>query len=149
MESRKRSSTSAALDSTKAVHKDMRLYLASPTEISRETLLRWRAGTADANKEIARLSKELHALKERHRIDMAVMTEEMRRELVDREANSARLDERYRLMTDRDSASGRGMYDRAVNSAASVEASIAQICAHALNINPGTTLLMQKTASQQ
>ncbi len=141
---RKRSSTSEALDATKRSHKEMKTHARDTSSIDADTLSRWRTTMAEANKEIARLSRLLTHENERHKIDIAVITEEMRRELVDREANSARVDERYRVMAEKDSGGRSGTYDRAVNSALSIDACIGQLCAHALNVNTGTTLLMER-----
>lgn len=141
---RKRSSTSEALDATKQSHKEMKAYMSEPMAVDSATLLSWRTTMAEANREIARLSKVLANENERRKIEIAVITEEMRRELVDREANSARVDERYRVMAERDNGVKSGTYDRAVNSALSIDACIGQLCGHALNVNQGTTLLMQR-----
>jgi len=145
---RKRSSTSLALDATKRIHKEMRVCKSALCNVDKEMLVQWCGVIAEANKEIARLSKSVVDTEERHKVELKVITEEMRRELVDREANSARVDERVRVMAERDNGGKAGTYDRAVNSAASIHAAIGRLCGHTLNVGNGTTLLMTKVAGK-
>lgn len=92
------------------------------------------------------IAQERKIAAERHRRDVeaAIMLAEMRSELVTREANAARTADRFRILSERSgSVSDTSAYDRAVQTAESVESTIRALCCHPdpLETNPGTEML--------
>ena len=113
-----------------------------------EQVRQWRAVTAQANKEIVRLQRELAGVRERAEVERAILNEEVRGELVDREANGVRTADRYRAIYERqvntlDQSEASGVYERAMRAAANIEAAIAGLCTHSLR-NAGTALLVER-----
>jgi len=139
----------ASLRGTKRIYSEMRKQEADPAAVTKTNLSDWKAVVAAANKELARMSKRLKALEERQTVDRTVMKEEMRCELVDREANSARTADRFRVLFERNGGSGRSTLERARWSNTAIECSIGCLCPHPLGINPGTCLLRQKVVVTQ
>jgi len=133
-----------AMAGTKRVFQEMKLCEQKESTPSSDTIADWRAVVRMANAEILRMSKQMAASEERHKVEMGVIAEEMRSELVDREANVARTAERFRVLQDRSGSTG-STYERAVASSSVVESAIAQICSHALNANGGSVLLYDKS----
>lgn len=132
-----------AMAATKRVFSEIKQYELSGETPPKEVLSEWRNAVKMANAEVSRLAKLLNNSKERHAVDCAVLTEEIRGELVDREANTARTSERFRVMQDKVGASDCS-YDKAMHSAHLIEASIARLCAHPLNISGGSRRLYEK-----
>ena len=133
-----------AMAGTKRVFQEMKSYEQDGSTPSSDTIADWRTVVRMANAEILRMSKMMAASEERHKVEMGVIAEEMRSELVDREANVARTAERFRVLQDRSGSTG-NTYERAVASSSVVESAIAQICSHALNANGGSVLLYDKS----
>lgn len=136
----------SALSTTKRAWKEMKEHevQGAPAKKIKE----WRAVTAQANKEIVKLQRELEATRQRATVERDILAEEMRSELVSREANAVRTADRYSAFSDRlddDSATAKGVYQRAVRAAASIEASLAGLCTHALNVGSGTAKLVERT----
>lgn len=132
-----------AMAGTKRVFQEMKQCELEGTKPPAETIADWRSVVRMANSEMLRMAKQLSAAEERHKVEMSVIAEEMRSELVDREANVARTAERFRVLQDRSGSTG-NTYERAVASSSVVESAIAQICSHALNSSAGSILLYEK-----
>tara|TARA_B100001079_G_scaffold241799_2_gene227494 strand:+ start:805 stop:1254 length:450 start_codon:yes stop_codon:yes gene_type:complete len=138
----------ALLRDTKRVFSEMRILCNSGAPVPSQTLADWREVVKRSNQEIARL-KVLNATQaERHRVEMAVFSEEMRQELVDREASAARTADRFRVLCERDSGSARTVFDRAVGSASSVEAALASLCPHAPSLNHTSKVLSERSSQR-
>lgn len=90
-------------------------------------------------KEVEQLQRELHDYKTRARAEKDVLRAEVHGELVDREANAARVAERQRFLFERSAAqmgqSSAG--DRAAASAAFVEAALVTLCPHPQQMSAG------------
>lgn len=112
--------------------------------MSDATLDDWRNVVRRTNLEIARLKSQGKAQRERHRVEMAVFSDEVRHELVDREASAARTADRFRILCERDSGSARSAFDRALGSAAAVEATLACLCPHAPSLNHTSKVLAER-----
>lgn len=121
-------SAKSALASTKRTHAAIKKHEDDGTSPDSQELREWRTVAAAANKELSRMVKKLANQEERHKVEMAMINDEVRGELVDREANNARVAERFRMQLERENSSL--CFDRALNSAAVVEASIAALCPH-------------------
>jgi len=78
----------------------------------------------------AEMQRHAAAQKERRLVDQAILADEMRCELVDREANAALTAERFRIMLERDLTAGRSLIDRACAHSASIEHAIGRLCPH-------------------
>jgi hypothetical protein len=126
---------------TKRVFLEMKQCEQEGNTPSTTTIADWRAVVRKANSEILHMARKVATDKERHIVEMSVISEEMRSELVDREANVARTAERFRVLQDRSGSTGNNTYERAVSSSSVIESAIAQICSHTLNKGNGPTLL--------
>jgi hypothetical protein len=133
-----------AMAATKRIFGEMKQYELSGEPPSQEILKEWKNVVKIANAEVSRLAKLANHHEERHAVDCAVLSEEMRSELVDREANTARTSERFRVMHDK-VGSLDCSYDKAMHSASLIESSIALLCAHPLNRSGGSRLLYEKS----
>lgn len=134
-------SAKSSLASTKRIHASIKKHEADGTSPDTHELKEWRTVVAAANKELSRMVKKLANQDERHKVEMAMINEEVRGELVDREANNARVAERFRMQLDRENSSL--SFDRALNSASVVESSIAALCPHVNGMSSGTVMLMK------
>tara|TARA_Y100000389_G_scaffold161900_2_gene164477 strand:+ start:843 stop:1343 length:501 start_codon:yes stop_codon:yes gene_type:complete len=121
------------LGETKRVFAGMRNMRECGGKVPSETLDDWRAIVKRTNREIARLRTVCKLQEERHRVEMAVFSEEVRHELVDREASAARTADRFRVLYEKESGGARNMFDRAVASASAVDAALASLCPHTQN----------------
>lgn len=99
-----------------------------------------------ANVEIARLARRLSASEARAQVEKALVAEEMRGELISREANAARTAERFRILAEKQG--GAATHERAVNAAAVVEMQVAEMCSHPLNRSNGTALLVERARTR-
>ena len=140
----------SALSRTKRAHAEMRgLEAAGATG---KQVREWRGVVAQANRELAQLQRKLAAVRERAAVEHAVMLEEVRAELVAREANAVRTADRFRDFCARTSSSvdgdgstaGERAFERAQSAAASIEASLAGLCTHSLNANVGTAMRLER-----
>jgi hypothetical protein len=149
----------SALSRTKRAHAEMRAC--EDAGATGKQVREWRGVAAQANKEIVRLQRELAMVRERAEVERAIITEELRGELVDREANAVRTADRFRDFCDRSSTAARGAgasagsasaveraYDRAQSAAAQIEAAIAALCTHSLNTSGGTALLLAQSREE-
>ena len=123
------------LADTKRVVSEMRKCRDSNSTVTPEALSEWKDVTQRSNQVIARLARTIATQAERHRIEMAVFTEEVRQELVDREASAARTADRFRVLCERDGGSTHALFDRAIGSSTAVEAALASLCPHGPSLN--------------
>lgn len=138
----------ALLRDTKRIFSEMRSLRDTGAPVSRETLDDWREVVKRSNQEIARLKRQHAAQAERHRVEMAVFSEEVRHELVDREANAARTADRLRVLFERDSGSARNVFDRAMGSASAVEATLASLCPYTPSLNHTSKVLAERMSEK-
>ena len=97
------------------------------------------------NKLLLGLARQQNFEKTRSTTENDVLRAEMHAELVDREANAARVAERQRFLFER-AAAQQGQAaagDRAAQSAAFVEAALVSLCPHTTPISPGCAQLDQ------
>lgn len=114
-------------------------------EVSERDMRGWKNTTAQLFKEFDAFQKSAALSEERSRSELAIMREEMRDELVSREAINARTAERFRAFSERIASVNESTFDRATQTACTIEASIANICRSALSVNQGTGLLYEQT----
>ena len=137
------------LGDTKRVFADMRKLRDSGGQVPSETLNDWRGVVKRANQEIAKLKTLCRMQGERHRVEMAVFSEEVRQELVEREASAARTADRFRLLCERDTTgSARNVFDRALESSSAVEATLASLCPHAPSLNHTSKVLAERMSQK-
>lgn len=132
----------AALNKTKAAHKEIRAIEAADGEVSREQLKGWQQALRVANAELARAARELAAARERGKVEHSIFRAEMRLELVEREANLARTAERHRVLFERNG--GVSQFERAVTSAASIESAISSLSTSVKGVGAGTRILANR-----
>lgn len=126
----------------RALHAEVKHASKAQEAVTPEKLDAWRTTAAATVKDIISMERKAHADSERHAVEMAVMREEMRSELVLREATAARTAERFRVLSERTGGgSDTHAYDMAVRTAGVVEESIRGLCSHALNVNRGCQML--------
>jgi len=116
--------------STKRAYAEMQRCVKSPSSVTKGMLQSWMDVVADANADVAAMVRHAAAQKERRLVDQAILADEMRCELVDREANAALTAERFRIMLERDLTAGRSLTDRACAHSASIEHAIGRLCPH-------------------
>ena len=147
----------AALRETKRAHRQIakRSHQVGSNGIcvQAEDLKQWRLALATANKQIHALHKLLCHADERHAVERAIVNEELRAELVDREANAARVSDRFRAIAEQcrgevstnsnvDSTFD-STFDRASQAANRIESTISALCPHTLiSVGQGTRMLM-------
>ena len=97
---------------------------------------------ADANKAIQAMQRIAKDEALRADVRENVLREAVRDELIDREANAARIQDRQRLLLEQAGATETlSAFDRAATSASSVEASIAALCPHQTRVASGVAVL--------
>ena len=99
---------------------------------------------AQLHRDINTLRRHAAAREEQHLVAVAIMKEEMREELVQREANSARTAERFRAFCNQKSGGAQSAFDRAAATAASIEACVNALSCESLCCSRGTALLHQQ-----
>ena len=119
------------LDATLQAHAELKNAIKSGDAVDAQTLRRWKHTIADANRMVAHLARLVDSTEARRQVEVDLLNEELRRELVDREANAARTSDRFRVMAERGSSTSHSTYERASASAAAIERSIAAGCLHA------------------
>ena len=131
-----------ALTTTKALHKRLRELEDESFRKTHNDEIDWKPLkklAADANKAVQAMQK--HAQDEATRADVRenVLREAVRDELIDREANAARVVEKQRAFLE---GQGQlGAYDKALTTANAVEACVAQLCPHQTQRAPGVAQL--------
>lgn len=136
-------SAKATTDKIRVLHAGLKSAMESG-EVSENSIREWKQTTAQLFREFNGLYKAASVADERSRAERAMLREEMRDELVSREAFNARTAERYRALAERGDLSTGDIFDRAVRTAGAIEMSINQISRHTLGVNQGTVLLCQQ-----
>lgn len=132
-----------ALSATKNLHKRLRELEGSPSEPDWPTLKKL---AADANKAIQAMQR--HASDDAVRADVRenILREAVRDELIDREANAARVADKQRAAFEGRDAAALTAFDRANQMVAGVEASVASLCPHQLQRAVGVSILAEAVA---
>lgn len=98
---------------------------------------------AEANRAVQSMQRLAHLEARRAEISQGVLREAMRDELIDREANAARVLDRQRALAESQNC-GTVVLDRALASARSIEASIGALCPNQLSIAAGVAELADR-----
>lgn len=125
-------------DKIRALHAELKDCV-EKDEVSIEEVRRWKIEMASIFKEFNTLRKSVEAANERHLAELAMLNEEMRDELVSREAVAARTADRFRTFGE--SSATHATFDKAHNTASAIELSIAALCSNSLSVNQGTEQL--------
>lgn len=126
----------------RSLHAEVKEAAVSGAAANDDTLARWRRDTAVAARHALKLERTMHALTQRHKVERRIMLEEMRLELVFREASSARTAERFRVLSEKPSSRHDGQaFDRAMQAADTVEKSIRALSGHFTGANSGCARL--------
>ena len=136
------SSYRAALDNVKALHSEFKEAIESGIETSK--LKKWKQESAKLHRHLKSLQRNAAADKESNIVTMAIMREEIRNELVQREAISARTAERFRLFCSRGSTSTQTAFDRAARTALAIEECVGGLSCGTLNCSKGTSHLYRQ-----
>lgn len=138
----------AALSGTKDLYAAIRVAHEARALPQEQELASWRRTVSQANAAISTLLKVLSLQKRQFETERDVLLEEMRAELVDREAHAARTAERYRIFADRESSGlnepsclSAVAYDRALHSARQIDLALAGLKTTAQFAGPGCSAL--------
>jgi hypothetical protein len=142
--------TKKALSATKALHKRLREQEEESLRKTHNDHIDWeplKKLAADANKAIQAMQR--HASDDAVRADVRenILREAVRDELIDREANAARVQDKQRTLFEGRDAAALSAFDRANQQVATVEASIAALCPHQLQRAPGVSVLAETAAA--
>ena len=139
----------SASDSIRALHGTMRNAIAQGNDgVPVDSIKEWKSAVAHIYKAVVTSKRHNDAEHERILIERAIIKEEMRDELVSREAIAARTAERFRAIGERGGTGGGNTIDRAMRTAASIDGCINQLNCHALSVNQGTVLLHRQSEHQ-
>ena len=108
----------------------------------------WQALILESHDRIKRLSIKVKAERQRHKVEMCVLREEMQRELLDREANAVLTTDRIRLLNEKDDTLNVRI-DQAMRSANAIERSIASITPGNTLPVPGTLTLIEEARNKR
>lgn len=137
--------TKVALTATKTLHKRLRELEEEEQETDRcyPKFDELKKLAADANKAIVAMQR--HASDDAVRADVRenILREAVRDELIDREANAARVHDRQRALFEGRDSNTLTVFDRVNQTVAGVEASIASLCPHGLQRSSGVTVLAE------
>ena len=132
----------AAIEETKAIHTQIKKLLAENKVADVDDLHTWKVKLASIYKHLNKMKRYTNALDERQQIEASIFRQEMRDELVSREAIAARTAERFRVLTQTGVASeAESPFDRAHRTAVNINKSICQVGCRALSVNRGTVSL--------
>jgi len=137
-----------ALNATKSLHAAI-----SALERTHEhgvEFVRLKKLAARANKAVQSIQRHAQDENVRAGVRENVLREAVRDDLIDREANAARVMDKQRLLSEQaasasSSSNASSTFERAMQAAASVESSIALLCAHQARRAPGVALLAAAT----
>ena len=140
-----------ALSATKELHRRLREAMEGADLVgvhgpSKEEFKKLKTLAADANKAVQAMQR--HASDDAVRADVRenVLREAVRDELIDREANAARILDKQRAIFEGRDATSLAAFDRANQTVASVEASVASLCPHQLQRATGVSVLAEAVA---
>jgi len=134
-------------NATRTLHESMKSALSGAEDsVPKGLAKRWKSDVAHIHKAVVANARKMEAESERARIECAIMKEEMRDELLTREAISARTAERFRAINDAESEAGTGnAIDRAMRTATIIDTCIKQLSCHTLTVGQGTILLHEQS----
>lgn len=133
----------ALLENVKSMHSNVK-HAINNDSLEMSMLKKLKTDLAQIHKDLATARRQAEMQKEEHAIVVAIMREEMRDELVEREAVSARTAERFRAFCGRGAPAVHSAFDRAAHTASSIEACVNSLSCESLNCSGGTALLYQK-----
>ena len=133
----------AALSATKNLHKRLREWEDKSAHAEFNDGIDWeplKKLAADANKAIQAMQR--HASDDAVRADVRenILREAVRDELIDREANAARVLDRQRTLAETQHG-GVAVFERSIASARAVEAAVGALCPHHVSMTPGAAVL--------
>lgn len=136
------------MDANEGLSLTKSLYEAAEAAIRNESQMdaaSVRQSAKKLNKLLLTLARQQNCEKTRATIELDTLRAEMHAELVDREANAARVAERQRFLFERQAAQHgqSAAADRAAQSAAFVEAALVSLCPHPTRPSPGCKQLDQ------
>ena len=114
----------ACLETIKAMHGDMKTVIASENGADTDKVKEWKSIVHQLYKDLNAIRKRDAMETESHNLTVSIMREEMRDELVQREATSARTAERFRVFCSRGNPQIVSAFDRAEKTASSIDASV-------------------------
>ena len=140
----------AASLKVRLLHSEIKASHLQGTPPGVEKLQEWRQAAATTAKACILQERRIAAERLRHKVEAAIVLEELRSELVSREANAARTAERFRILAERsESAIAIGAYERAVRTAETVDAAISALSSQPpLGIGSGCVALMQEDVNE-
>jgi hypothetical protein len=110
-------------------------------KVHKEKIEKWKSITHNTLNNLNNISNNIELLEERYKAEIAILKEEMRDELVSREAISARTSNRFRLLAEQNPESCFSVFEKALNTASSIEACISSLSIHTFSVNQGTIQL--------
>ena len=132
-----------ALNATKALHKRLK-----EMEEDTERVVAMKKLAADANRAIQAMQRQHAAALQRARLEETLMREALRDELIDREANAARVLDRQRTLMGVGTGGLAAVHERALQSAGQIGASIDGLCPYAsLRRAPGVDRLARRSTT--
>tara|TARA_Y100000389_G_scaffold71280_1_gene68003 strand:+ start:2001 stop:2447 length:447 start_codon:yes stop_codon:yes gene_type:complete len=144
--------TKKALSATKNLHKRLREWEEreaesdSPPSVDYTELKKL---AADANKAVQAMQRHASDDAVRANVRENILREAVRDELIDREANAARILEKQRAFFEGKDAGTLKALERVNQTVANVEASIASLCPHQLQRAAGVSVLAEEAAGVQ
>lgn len=130
-------------DKIRALHAELKTAIECD-DVGIDDVKKWKLTLAEVFREFNMFRKEVACSDERHRAELSVLNEEMRDELVSREAIAARTADRFRALAEGNATEA--VFDKAYSTAAAIELSIGLLSAtsNALSVNQGTVQLHQQ-----
>ena len=127
----------------KDLHTAIKSSTTNKTVVDSATLQHWRATTAQLYKEIGNARRELARVQENNSVVVSILREEMRDELVVREALAARTAERFRSLSSNNTQNN--TFDVAARTAARLDSCIGALARETRNYSDGTEMLHRQT----
>lgn len=118
----------SGLTASKQLCSDMPLAFEKNDGITKEDVKLWCRAVAKINAALAAQRRQLSYMEQRHAVELALMRDAMRSELIDREGNSARVAEKQRAIVENNFGTSRvelAAFDRATSSALTIQSSLA------------------------
>lgn len=131
------------LEKVKSLHSDVKNAI-NDKKVDNSILNQVKYDTAQIHQKLRELRRQSAMQTEQHDITIAIMKEEMKNELVEREAISARTAERFRALCSKGSPGVHSAFDRAVRTASSIDACVNSLSCESTNCSQGTVLLHQQ-----